>query len=46
MGDLMALTAIRIPEWVHLKAAHVLSQFSKAHSPLPYARLREFEPQG
>lgn len=23
----MALTAIRIPEWVHLKAAHVLSQF-------------------
>ncbi|HID8815249.1 ParE family toxin-like protein [Enterobacter roggenkampii] len=25
--DLMALTAIRIPEWVHLKAAHVLSQF-------------------
>ncbi|MFT1618297.1 hypothetical protein, partial [Enterobacter kobei] len=27
LGDLMALTAIRIPEWVHLKAAHVLSQF-------------------
>ena len=26
-GDLMALTAIRIPEWVHLKAVHVLSQF-------------------
>ncbi|WP_425249455.1 hypothetical protein, partial [Enterobacter hormaechei] len=23
----MALTAIRIPEWVHLKAVHVLSQF-------------------
>ena len=23
----MALTAIRIPEWVHLKAAHVLLQF-------------------
>jgi hypothetical protein len=23
----MGLTAIRIPEWVHLKAAHVLSQF-------------------
>ena len=21
-GDLMALTAIRIPEWVHLKAVH------------------------
>lgn len=23
----MTLTAIRIPEWVHLKAVHVLSQF-------------------
>lgn len=23
----MALTAIRIPEWVHLQAVHVLRQF-------------------
>ena len=28
----MALTAIRIPEWVHLKAAHVLSQFRQGAS--------------
>lgn len=27
MGELVALTAIRIPEWVHLKAVHILSQF-------------------
>jgi hypothetical protein len=32
-GALMALTAIRIPEWVHLKAAHVLSQFRAGDSP-------------
>lgn len=45
-GDLVALTAIRIPEWVHLKAVHVFKPVQgKAHSPLPNARLGEFEPQ-
>jgi hypothetical protein len=44
--ELVALTAIRIPEWVHLKAVHVLSQFRARRIHPAVCTAPGIEPQG